>query len=202
VPLRQPRQVGARFEHLADRSPVAAEGDELDTVTPRLEHADGGRRSCVDQHARLLLAAPPEAVRRRPALLVATLDEARAHLRADELLALEDPDRVPAQPHEHGGDDMILGDRLEQRREPNLVVLRLVRESERRSRDDRLARQLDPDEPVCIGRPAFLTLERSEALAHVLASHVPGHPVRLGLLLCPAQAVAASASGTVSCTEK
>jgi hypothetical protein len=46
------------------RRALAAEGDELDTAAPELEHADGDFGRFLDQRARLLLAAPPEAVGR------------------------------------------------------------------------------------------------------------------------------------------
>src|SRR5207302_10144098 len=89
----------------------------LDTVAPGFEHADGGLRRLVDQRPRLLLAAPAEAVGRRTALLVAVLDEARADLRGDEAFPVEDPDRVAAEADEQRGDDVVVGNRLEQRPE-------------------------------------------------------------------------------------
>ena len=60
------------------------------------------------------------------------LDEARADLRGDQALALEDADRIAAEPHEQRGDQVILVQRLEQRRQLDLLVLARVREAERR----------------------------------------------------------------------
>jgi hypothetical protein len=45
---------------------------------------------------------------------VAVLDEARADLRGDKALAVENSDRVPAVADEQRGDDVVVGDRLEQ----------------------------------------------------------------------------------------
>jgi hypothetical protein len=43
---------------------------------------------------------------------------------------------------------VAVGDRREQRREPYRLGRRLLREPERRSHDDRLAGELDPDDPL------------------------------------------------------
>jgi hypothetical protein len=64
---------------------------------------------------------------------------------------------------------------------PHPAVLRLVREPERRSHDDRLAAELDPNHATGIDHPALLTLQRRQPFAHVLASDEAAHPVRVGL---------------------
>ena len=92
-------------EHLVDGASVAAERDELDALALRLEHLERGLRGGLDQLTRLLLPPPPEAVRRRAALLVPSLDEARPDLRRDQPLALEDADRVAAEPDEQRRDE-------------------------------------------------------------------------------------------------
>ena len=70
---------------------------------------------------------------------MAAFDEAGAHFRGDEALALEDPDGVAAEPNEQRGDDVIRAQRLEERRQLDRFVSGLVREPERRPDDKRLA---------------------------------------------------------------
>ena len=97
----QPGEVGTRLEHArstAERSPPSATCSTLSRHGPSTRAASAG--GGVDQLSLLLAAAAAEPVRRRAALLVAALDEARADLRGDELLALEDADRVAADPDE------------------------------------------------------------------------------------------------------
>jgi len=91
---------------------------------------------------------------------VTVLDEARADLRSDQAFAVEDANRVAAKPDEQRSDDVVVGQRLEERRQPHRAVLVLMCEPERRSYDDGLAGELDPHHSVGIARPALLTLER------------------------------------------
>src|SRR5207342_969382 len=172
-PLAEPAEPRVGRQHVVDRSPVAAERDVLDPLTPRLEHPERCLGRDLDQDARLLLAPPPETVRGRAALLVLALDEARADLRVDQPLALENADRVAAEPDEQRGDQTILLERLEERTELDAVVLALVREPERGTHGNGLGGSLDPDDPVRIARPPRFSLERGEPFAHVLAADEP-----------------------------
>src|SRR5205807_4626404 len=105
--LRQPGEPGVSLEHLIDRRTVAAESHELDPLPPGREHADGDFGGFPDQGASLFLPPAAEAARRRAALLVASLDEAGADLRGDQSLAVEDADRVAAEPHQQSRDDVV-----------------------------------------------------------------------------------------------
>src|SRR5688500_10919003 len=111
----EPGEVGARGQNASDGRPVPAEGDALDPALPRAEHAGrfGGR--LLDELALLSLAAPAEAIGRRPAGTMATLDEAGARLRGNEALTLEDADGIAAQPNEHCSDGVVLGKRFDER---------------------------------------------------------------------------------------
>ena len=103
-----------------------------------------------------------------------------ADLGGDEPLALEDADRVAAQAHEQRGDDVVLGQRLEQRPELDPLVHARVREAERRPDGDRLLGSLDPNGAVRVGRAAGQARQRLEPLAHVLASDIARHRQTLG----------------------
>ena len=142
-----------------------AERGELDPFAPRLEHASRGLGRLLDQRPRLLVAPPAEAAGRGAALPVPPLDEARADLRRDQALALENADRVAAEADEQRRDEVVGRQRVEQRPELDPPVLALVREPERRSDDDHLVGRLDPHRPVGISRPPRLALERRQALA-------------------------------------
>src|SRR5204862_32982 len=123
------------------------------------------------------LAPAAEPVRRGATLLVPPLDEPGADLRGDEPLALEDPDRVPAEPDEQRRNDVVRVERLEQRPELDVLVHARVCEAERRPNDDRLVRRLDPHLAVCVGRAAGPLRERSKPLANVFA---PDEAIAIG----------------------
>ncbi len=114
-PLAEPRQICPRGQGRLDGALVAAERAELRAPAPRVEDRRRDLGSLLDQRLRLFLAPAPEAVRRRAAFLVPVLDEARADLRGDDPLAVEDADRVAAQPYQEDGDEVVGSDRLEQR---------------------------------------------------------------------------------------
>src|SRR6266550_3594965 len=105
---------------------------------------------------------------------MAALDEAGADLRGDQPLAVEDADRVTAEADEQRSDDMIGGQRLEQRLELHDLVLALVREPERRSDDDQVAGGLDSRLSAGVGGATALALQRRHALADVLATDEAG----------------------------
>jgi len=106
---------------------------------------------------------------------VTVLDEARADLRSDQALAVEDANCVAAEADEQRGDDVVAGQRLEERRQPHRAVLVLMWEPERRSYNNGLAGELDPHHSVGIARPALRTLERGQPLADVLPADEAGH---------------------------
>src|SRR5207248_1243180 len=180
-PLRQPSELRAGFEQLADRRPGAAERDELDPFAPGLEQTDCGRRRFLDQRPRLLFPAAAKAIRRRPAFLVPALDEARADLCGHDSVAVEDSNCVAAEANQQGGDAVVGVQLREQRRQVHRVVLRLVREPKGWSDDHGLLRQLDPGPSTGIDRPALLAFEPGQPLAHVLAPDEASHALRLGV---------------------
>ncbi len=179
---RQPVEIWTLGERAADCRAVASERDVLDLVPPGAENARrlGGR--CLDQVALLLLAAATEPVRGRTALLVAALDETGADLRGDELLALEDAERVAPEANEERGNPVIGPERGEQRLDHHLLVLALVVEPERRRDGERLLRQLETGAAIAVDGTAGGALERSEPLLEVGpadVTHVLGAEPRL-----------------------
>jgi hypothetical protein len=95
--------------------------------------------------------------------------------------AVEDSACVAAEAHEQGGDEVVGGERREQRPQVHRLVPSLVRESKGWSHDDGFVGQLDPGRSVGIDRPALLAFEPGEPLAHVLAPDEAPHARRLGL---------------------
>src|SRR6266566_1375719 len=176
-PLRQPAELRARGQHALDRGSVAAEGGELDPVAPGLEHAGCDLGRFLDQRPCLLFSPPPEAAGRRAALLVPALDEAGADLGGDEALAVEDPDGVAAEPDEQRRDDVVGGQRLEQRLQAHDLVLARGREPERRADGEHFTGRLDSHGSVGIGRASRLSFQRRQALANVLAAYEARHSV-------------------------
>src|SRR6266542_3749722 len=55
--LGKPPELSSRGQHVRDRGAVAAEGDVLNPVAPRLEDSGGGLGSFVDQRPGLILPA-------------------------------------------------------------------------------------------------------------------------------------------------
>ncbi len=88
------------------------------------------------------------------------LDEARADLGCDEVLAFEDADCVASEPHEDRGDEMVLGERVEERLQPDGVVFPLVRKAEGRPDGDLEAVELDPGPPAGVARATRLAGQR------------------------------------------
>src|SRR5439155_9342941 len=78
------------------------------------------------------------------------------------------------------GDDVILGERREERSELDGLVGALVREPERRPHGQRLLGELDRDGAGSVGRPPGFSLVRTQALAQVLAADVARHRASLG----------------------
>ena len=74
---------------------------------------------------------------------MASLDEAGADLGGDELLALEDSDRIATETDEEHGNPAICPEGGEQRLDHHRHVLALVFEPERRRDGQRLLRQLE-----------------------------------------------------------
>jgi hypothetical protein len=170
----EPGELRSRRQHLRDRRTVAAERGELDAPAPRREDGVRGVARVVDQGSRLLVSATPEAVRRRAALPVAALHEPRADLGRDETLALEHADGVAAEADEQDGDEVVLSERVEQRRELDRVVLTQMAEPEGGPDDERLAVRLDLRRAAGVARPAGRPGEGRETLADVFASDVSG----------------------------
>jgi hypothetical protein len=106
---------------------------------------------------------------------VATVDEPLSDLRRDEPLALEDADRVASQPHQHRAREMVLGDLLEQRTDPDDVVLACVAKRKRRRDDERLVRRLEARRAVRVDRAPRRPVERREALGRVRPPDEPAH---------------------------
>ena len=98
---------------------------------------------------------------------MATLDEARADLRGDELLALEDSERVAAETDQEHRDPVIGVEGGEQRVDHHLLVLTLVFEPEWRRDGERLLRQLETGAAVAVDGTAGGALEWREALREV-----------------------------------
>jgi hypothetical protein len=74
-----------------------------------------------------------------------------------------------AEANEQGGDDVVGGERGEQRRQLHRFVPALVRESKRWSDNNGFVGQLDRGRSAGIDRPPLLAFERGQPLAHVLA---------------------------------
>src|SRR5436190_8413544 len=111
---------------------------------------------------------------------MAALDEAGADLRGDQALAVEDADGVAAKPNQQRRHNMVGRQRVEQRLQPYDVVLALVRKTERRPDDNRLAGSLDSCLTLGVVRPPRLALERRQALADVRATDEAGHRGTIG----------------------
>ena len=139
----------------------------IDLALPGAENSNRLGRRSLDQLALLLLAAAAEPVRRGTALLVASLDEAGADLRGDELLTLEDSQRVAPEAHEEHRNPVLGAKGGEQRLDHHLLVLALVVEPERRCDGERLLRQLETGAAVAVDRARRGALERREALREV-----------------------------------
>ena len=123
----------------AERSPPSATCSTRSCHGPSTRAASAAAasissRSCSSRRRRKRFADDPP-------FLCRPLTKRVPDLRRDELLALEDADRVAADPHEQHGDGRLRLERVEQRPRAHDVVVALVVEAERRRDDQRRPRR-------------------------------------------------------------